>query len=329
MAEWDDSQNVFFNPDHDRDDETIDQTVADSSGASITVHHELVHKQHTPLAAMTATSSASSTGPMWSTSYDVLIVGAGIAGSALAHALSTAAKERSRPLRICLLERSLAEPDRIVGELLQPGGIMAHLAGPPAVGRDDYSETYVPCGSGAASGTAHYCQAKVREHHGEDASKVNFHMPWYMASESVTTDKATHGTAYPNDAWPHHEDSYRKKGRTGPCRIIGTAHLIPIIHPERLDGRVSSRGRVVQYLDDIVYIATSGQFDLFALLVEIIVVADAEQPICIHEWPAVELQPYATEALQVPSDRCRQDSEDVAMQLVILRYLFNKRVVGN
>lgn len=60
---------------------------------------------------------------MWSTNYDVLIVGAGIAGSALAHALSSL--ERPKPLRICLLERSLAEPDRIVGELLQPGGVMA------------------------------------------------------------------------------------------------------------------------------------------------------------------------------------------------------------
>jgi squalene monooxygenase len=55
--------------------------------------------------------------------YDVLIVGAGIAGSALAYALSTL--PRSKPLRIALLERSLAEPDRIVGELLQPGGVLA------------------------------------------------------------------------------------------------------------------------------------------------------------------------------------------------------------
>lgn len=61
-----------------------------------------------------------------SSHYDVLIVGAGIAGSALAHALSTiTSKLRPSPLRVALLERSLAEPDRIVGELLQPAGMAA------------------------------------------------------------------------------------------------------------------------------------------------------------------------------------------------------------
>ncbi|KAJ6626889.1 squalene epoxidase [Mycena sp. CBHHK59/15] len=55
--------------------------------------------------------------------YDVLIVGAGVAGSALAHALSTI--PRPTPLRIAVLERSLDEPDRIVGELMQPGGVIA------------------------------------------------------------------------------------------------------------------------------------------------------------------------------------------------------------
>ncbi|KAG6810313.1 hypothetical protein H0H92_012467 [Tricholoma furcatifolium] len=60
---------------------------------------------------------------MHGSDYDVLIVGAGIAGCALAHALSTL--PRQTPLRIALLERSLAEPDRIVGELLQPGGVSA------------------------------------------------------------------------------------------------------------------------------------------------------------------------------------------------------------
>ncbi|KAL0574354.1 Squalene epoxidase [Marasmius crinis-equi] len=60
---------------------------------------------------------------MHSPPYDVLIVGAGIVGCSLAHALSTL--PRQKPLRIALLERSMEEPDRIVGELLQPGGVMA------------------------------------------------------------------------------------------------------------------------------------------------------------------------------------------------------------
>ncbi|QRV88438.1 squalene monooxygenase [Ceratobasidium sp. AG-Ba] len=58
-------------------------------------------------------------------SFDVVIVGAGIAGSAMAHALATVPHPTSRPLSIALLERSMAEPDRIVGELLQPGGMEA------------------------------------------------------------------------------------------------------------------------------------------------------------------------------------------------------------
>ena len=60
---------------------------------------------------------------MSSNHYDVVVVGAGVAGCALAQALSSL--KRPAPLRICLLERSLAEPDRVVGELLQPGGVAA------------------------------------------------------------------------------------------------------------------------------------------------------------------------------------------------------------
>ncbi|KAI4518534.1 SE-domain-containing protein [Schizophyllum commune Loenen D] len=56
---------------------------------------------------------------MWKTEYDIIIVGAGVVGATLAYALSS----EQPHLRICLLERSLAEPDRIVGELLQPGGV--------------------------------------------------------------------------------------------------------------------------------------------------------------------------------------------------------------
>ncbi|KAF9034357.1 squalene monooxygenase [Panaeolus papilionaceus] len=55
--------------------------------------------------------------------YDIVIVGAGIAGSSLAHALASLG--RTVPLRIALVERSFSQPDRIVGELLQPGGVEA------------------------------------------------------------------------------------------------------------------------------------------------------------------------------------------------------------
>lgn len=50
---------------------------------------------------------------------DVVIVGAGILGCSVAVALG------SQGRRVMLLERSLKEPNRIVGELLQPGGVAA------------------------------------------------------------------------------------------------------------------------------------------------------------------------------------------------------------
>lgn len=49
--------------------------------------------------------------------YDVIVVGAGVAGAPLAAVLAADGR------RVLLLERDLAEPDRIVGELLQPGGV--------------------------------------------------------------------------------------------------------------------------------------------------------------------------------------------------------------
>lgn len=65
---------------------------------------------------MTVASSSRS-----NNAYDVLIVGAGVAGCAMARALSL---HKSRSIRIGVLERSLVEPNRIVGELLQPAGMM-------------------------------------------------------------------------------------------------------------------------------------------------------------------------------------------------------------
>eukprot|EP00270_Netrium_digitus_P006848 TRINITY_DN1978_c0_g1_i2.p1 TRINITY_DN1978_c0_g1~~TRINITY_DN1978_c0_g1_i2.p1 ORF type:complete len:578 (+),score=123.28 TRINITY_DN1978_c0_g1_i2:59-1792(+) len=49
---------------------------------------------------------------------DAIIVGAGVAGSALAFALGKQGR------RVLVLERDLSLPDRIVGELLQPGGFL-------------------------------------------------------------------------------------------------------------------------------------------------------------------------------------------------------------
>ncbi|CAI9764449.1 unnamed protein product [Fraxinus pennsylvanica] len=49
---------------------------------------------------------------------DVIIVGAGVAGAALAYALGKEGR------RVHAIERDLTEPDRIVGELLQPGGYL-------------------------------------------------------------------------------------------------------------------------------------------------------------------------------------------------------------
>ncbi|XP_074572980.1 squalene monooxygenase SE1-like [Curcuma longa] len=49
---------------------------------------------------------------------DVIVVGAGVAGSALAYTLGKDGR------RVHVIERDLTEPDRIVGELLQPGGYL-------------------------------------------------------------------------------------------------------------------------------------------------------------------------------------------------------------
>jgi len=49
----------------------------------------------------------------------VIIVGSGIVGSALAAVLARDGR------RVTVIERDLKEPNRIVGELLQPGGCKA------------------------------------------------------------------------------------------------------------------------------------------------------------------------------------------------------------
>ena len=50
---------------------------------------------------------------------DAIVVGAGIIGCAIAITLGRQGRS------VILLEKSLKQPDRIVGELLQPGGVAA------------------------------------------------------------------------------------------------------------------------------------------------------------------------------------------------------------
>ena len=49
--------------------------------------------------------------------FDVIVIGAGIAGASMAATLGKQGR------KVALLERDLSEPDKIIGELLQPGGI--------------------------------------------------------------------------------------------------------------------------------------------------------------------------------------------------------------
>ncbi|XP_072317369.1 squalene monooxygenase [Eucyclogobius newberryi] len=66
-----------------------------------------------------SSSSSSSSSAAGDTEPDVLIVGGGVLGSAMAAVLSRDGR------RVTVVERDLKEPDRIVGELLQPGGYIA------------------------------------------------------------------------------------------------------------------------------------------------------------------------------------------------------------
>lgn len=69
---------------------------------------------------------------------DVVIVGAGVAGSALAYSLA----KDGRVVQV--IERDLSQPDRIVGELLQPGGYLklAELGLEECVGGIDSQQVY-------------------------------------------------------------------------------------------------------------------------------------------------------------------------------------------
>lgn len=66
----------------------------------------------------TVSVSRQENGGGFSSGDDVIVVGAGVAGAALAYTLGKDGR------RVHVIERDLKEPDRIVGELLQPGGYL-------------------------------------------------------------------------------------------------------------------------------------------------------------------------------------------------------------
>ncbi|XP_040900643.1 squalene monooxygenase [Toxotes jaculatrix] len=70
-------------------------------------------------AESSAREGASASGSSVAPEPDVVIVGAGVLGSAMAAVLARDGR------RVTVVERDLKEPDRIVGELLQPGGYRA------------------------------------------------------------------------------------------------------------------------------------------------------------------------------------------------------------
>lgn len=63
--------------------------------------------------------TTTNTGDFVAPEPDVIIVGAGVLGSSLSAVLGRDGR------KVTVIERNLREPDRIVGELLQPGGYRA------------------------------------------------------------------------------------------------------------------------------------------------------------------------------------------------------------
>lgn len=93
-------------------------TVRNKTLLSIVVQSRRTRKRvdiESSSASQAASAGASSVAP----EPDVVIVGAGVLGSAMAAVLARDGR------RVTVVERDLKEPDRIVGELLQPGGYRA------------------------------------------------------------------------------------------------------------------------------------------------------------------------------------------------------------
>lgn len=142
------------------------------------------------------------------------MIGGGIAGCAIAYGLSQAGR------KVTMIERDLSEPDRIVGELLQPGGVAAL----EALGMADTLEGL------DATPVEGYCvisgerQVEIpypkvgeevdamldlgeREGHAEGHSNG-------VACRANGTDGAANGKANDSKYWPVESKSGKKEGRS-------------------------------------------------------------------------------------------------------------------
>ncbi|KZT51879.1 SE-domain-containing protein [Calocera cornea HHB12733] len=122
-----------------------------------------------------------------------IIVGAGPAGTALARALARSHPPAAPPRNILVLERDLAPagPDRIVGELLQPGGVRALRALGLARALDNIGA--VPARGYCVVNTAARKEVSVPYPDGEEGR--SFHHGTFVASlrrELATTTPTVH-----------------------------------------------------------------------------------------------------------------------------------------
>ena len=81
--------------------------------------HRVNNNVHSVLQIVTMVTSETSGGQQGSSECDLVIIGSGVLGSALAATMARDGRQ------VTVIERDLKEPDRIVGELLQPGGCKA------------------------------------------------------------------------------------------------------------------------------------------------------------------------------------------------------------
>ncbi|KAF7725565.1 Squalene epoxidase [Apophysomyces ossiformis] len=120
--------------------------------------------------------------------YDLICVGAGVVGCAAAKAFGTDGR------KVLLLERDLSEPDRIVGELMQPGGVNALKA----LGLQDCVEDIdgIPCYgySVLRNGELVEIPYPVDQDTGEKACGISFHHGRFiqkLRSEASNTKNVT------------------------------------------------------------------------------------------------------------------------------------------